>query len=54
MERGSFQDSAAKLFNVLPANFRNCNDFKVYYREVTATNVLSRGKLRRNGAVIVA
>ena len=44
MERGTFQDSAAKLFNVLPANIRNCSDFKVYCREVTATNVLSREK----------
>ena len=34
MERGTFQDSAAKLFNVLPANIRNCSDFKVYCREV--------------------
>ena len=33
MERGTFQDSAAKLFNVLPANIRNCSDFKVYCRE---------------------
>ena len=36
MERGTFQDSAAKLFNVLPANIRNCIDFKVYCREVNA------------------
>ena len=36
MERGTFQDSAAKLFNVLPANIRNCSDFKVYCREVNA------------------
>ena len=35
-ERGTFQDSAAKLFNVLPANIRNCSDFKVYCREVNA------------------
>ena len=34
MERGTFQDSAAKLFNVLPANIRNCSNFKVYCREV--------------------
>ena len=34
MERGTFQDSAAKLFNVLPANIRNCSDFKVCCREV--------------------
>ncbi|CAH3020359.1 unnamed protein product, partial [Porites evermanni] len=33
MERGTFQDSAAKLFNVLLANIRNCSDFKVYCRE---------------------
>ena len=36
MERGTFQDSAAKLFNVLPVNIRNCSDFKVYCREVNA------------------
>ena len=36
MERGTFQDSAVKLFNVLPANIRNCSDFKVYCREVNA------------------
>ena len=36
MEMGTFQDSAAKLFNVLPANIRNCSDFKVYCREVSA------------------
>ena len=36
MERGTFQDSTAKLFNVLPANIRNCSDFKVYCREVNA------------------
>ena len=36
MERGTFQDSAAKLFNVLPANIRKCSDFKVYWREVNA------------------
>ena len=35
IERGTFQDSAVKLFNVLPANIRNCSDFKVYCREVT-------------------
>ena len=35
-ERGTFQDSAAKLFNVLPANIRNCSDFKVYFKEVNA------------------
>ena len=39
MERGTFQDSAAKLFNVLPANIRNCSDFKVYCREVNANLV---------------
>ncbi|CAH3042695.1 unnamed protein product, partial [Porites lobata] len=33
MEMGTFQDSAAKLFNVLPANIRNCSYFKVYCRE---------------------
>ena len=36
IERDTFQDSAAKLFNVLPANIRNCSDFKVYCREVNA------------------
>ena len=36
MERGTFQDSAAKLFNVLLANVRNCSDFKVYCGEVNA------------------
>ena len=36
MERGTFQDSAAKLFNALPANIRNCSDFIVYCREVNA------------------
>ena len=36
MERGTFQDSAAKLFNVLQANIRNRSDFKVYCREVNA------------------
>ena len=36
MERGTFQDSAAKLFNVLLVNIRNCSDFKVYCREVNA------------------
>ena len=36
MERGTFQDSAAKLFNALLANIRNYNDFKVYCREVNA------------------
>ena len=36
MERWTFQDSAAKFFNALPANIRNCSDFKVYYREVNA------------------
>ena len=30
------QDSAAKLFNALPANIRKCSDFKVYWREVNA------------------
>ena len=34
MERGTFQDSAAKLCNVLLGNIRNCSDFKVYCREV--------------------
>ena len=34
MEWGTFQDSTAKLFNVLPANIRNWSDFKVYCREV--------------------
>ena len=34
MERGTFQDSAAKLFNVLPANIRNCSD--ICCREVDA------------------
>ena len=36
MERGTFQDSAAKLFNALPANIRKSSDFKVYWREVNA------------------
>ena len=36
MERGTFQDSVAKLFNVPPGNIRNCCDFKVYCREVNA------------------
>ena len=36
MERDTFQDSAAKLFNVLPSNIRNCSDFKVQCREVNA------------------
>ena len=36
METGTFQDSAAKIFNVLPANIRNCSDFKVYCKEVNA------------------
>ena len=36
MEKGTFQDSAAKLFNALPANIRNYSDFKVYCREVNA------------------
>ena len=36
MERGTFQDSAAKLFNALLANIRNYRDFKVYCREVNA------------------
>ena len=36
MERGTFQDSAAKLFNVLQGKIRNCSDFKVYCREVNA------------------
>ena len=27
MERGTFQDSAAKFFNALPANIRNCSDY---------------------------
>ena len=36
MEMGTFQDTAAKLFNVLPANIRNCSYFKVYCREVNA------------------
>ena len=34
MEKGTFQESTAKLFNVLPANITNCSDFKVYCREV--------------------
>ncbi|RMX60903.1 hypothetical protein pdam_00003510, partial [Pocillopora damicornis] len=34
MERGTFQDSTAKLFNALPVNIRNCGDFKVYWRRV--------------------
>ena len=33
---GTFQDSAAKSFNVLSAIIRNCSDFKVYCWEVKA------------------
>ena len=44
MERGTFQDSAAKLFNVLPANIRNCSDFKVYRGEVNAYLLNNVGK----------
>ena len=36
MDKGTFQDSAAKLFKALPANIRNRSDFKVYCREVNA------------------
>ena len=36
MEKDTLQGSAAKLFNVLLANIRNCRDFKVLCREVNA------------------
>ena len=36
MDKGTFEDSAAKFFKAPPANIRNCSDFKVYCKEVNA------------------
>ena len=35
MEKDTFQDSAAKHFNSLPANLTSCNDFHRFHQLVT-------------------
>ena len=34
LEKGTFQDAAATLFNTLPAKLRQCTDFKSYKTDV--------------------
>jgi len=54
MERGTFQDSAVKLFKALLANIRKCSKFKVYSREVSAYLKVAKWMFLKHMVIIVA